>query len=56
MSNRISTSMMFDTTLATMLARQKQLSQLQQQVATGKKTVTAKDDPVGAGAAVGLDR
>lgn len=56
MSNRISTSMMFDTTLASMLARQKQLAQLQQQVATGKKVVTAKDDPVGAGAAVGLDR
>src|SRR5690606_6948368 len=56
MSNRISTSMMFDTSLATMLARQKQLAQLQQQVATGKKIVTAKDDPVGAGAAVGLDR
>ncbi|KAF1699819.1 flagellar hook-associated protein FlgL [Pseudoxanthomonas suwonensis] len=56
MSSRISTSMMFDTALATMLARQKQLSALQQQVATGKKIVTAKDDPVGAGAAVGLDR
>lgn len=56
MSNRISTSMMFDQSLSTMLARQKQLAQLQQQLATGRKTVTAKDDPVGAGAAVGLDR
>jgi len=56
MSNRISTSMMYDQSLATMLSRQKQLASLQQQIATGKKTVTAKDDPVGAGAAVGLDR
>lgn len=56
MSNRISTRMMFDQSLSTMLARQKQLAALQQQVATGKKVVTAKDDPVGAGAAVGLDR
>ena len=56
MSNRISTSMMYDQSLATMLSRQKQLASLQQQIATGRKTVTAKDDPVGAGAAVGLDR
>lgn len=56
MTTRISTSSMFDLALASMLARQKQLAALQQQVATGQKIVTAKDDPVAAGAAVGLDR
>ena len=56
MNSRISTSLMYDLSLATMLARQKKLSQLQQQVATGQKNITAKDDPVGVGAAVGLDR
>jgi len=56
MNERISTSMMFGQSLASMMGRQKQLNALQQQLATGQKLVTAKDDPVAAGTAVGLDR
>ena len=56
MTDRISTGMMFGQSLSSMLARQKQLNTLQEQLATGQKLVTAKDDPVAAGTAVGLDR
>ncbi|KAF1685588.1 flagellar hook-associated protein 3 [Pseudoxanthomonas broegbernensis] len=56
MNNRISTGMMFSQSLASMMLRQKQLTTLQQQLASGQKLVTAKDDPVAAGTAVGLDR
>ncbi len=56
MSSRISTSMMYNQSVSLMMAKQAKLSHLEQQIATGSKIVTAKDDPVGAGAAVGLDR
>ena len=56
MTDRISTGMMYGQSLSGMLVRQKQLNTLQQQLATGQKLVTAKDDPVAAGTAVGLDR
>ena len=56
MSQRISTGLLYSQSLANMLQRQKVLTDLQTQLATGKKLVTAKDDPVAAGAAVGLDR
>lgn len=56
MTDRISTGMMFSQSLAGMMTRQKQLNTLQQQLATGQKLVSAKDDPVAAGTAVGLDR
>ncbi len=56
MSTRISTGMVFNQTIGTLFSKQAQLAKLQEQLATGKKLVTAKDDPVGAGAAVGLDR
>jgi flagellar hook-associated protein 3 FlgL len=56
MTDRISTGMMYGQSLSGMLARQKQLNTLQQQLASGQKLVTAKDDPVAAGTAVGLDR
>ncbi|WP_372013703.1 flagellar hook-associated protein FlgL [Pseudoxanthomonas sp. 10H] len=56
MTDRISTGMMYTQSLSSMLARQKQLNTLQEQLATGQKLVTAKDDPVAAGTAVGLDR
>lgn len=56
MSTRISTGMTYGASLQAMLARQASLSRLQQQLATGQKLVTAKDDPVGAGTAVKLDR
>lgn len=56
MSNRISTGMIYDQSVALMLSKQAKLSHLEQQVASGNKIVTAKDDPVGAGTAVGMDR
>ncbi len=56
MNTRISTSMMFSQSVATMLAKQTKMAHLQQQLSTGLKLVTAKDDPVAAGTAVGLDR
>lgn len=56
MSNRISTGMMYSQSVALMMAKQAKLSHLEQQIATGSKIVSAKDDPVAAGTAVGLDR
>jgi len=56
MTSRISTGQMFTQSLSTMLTRQKDLQHLQQQLATGKKIVTAADNPVSAGNAVTLDR
>lgn len=56
MSTRISTGMMYSQSVSTMLAKQTKLAHLQEQISTGQKLVTAKDDPVGAGTAVGLDR
>jgi flagellar hook-associated protein 3 FlgL len=56
MTDRISTGLMHTQSLANLMTRQKSLATLQVQLATGKKLVTAKDDPVAAGTAVGLDR
>jgi len=56
MNNRISTGMMFSQSVVTMLSKQSKLAHLQQQLSSGQRLVTAKDDPVAAGTAVGLDR
>lgn len=56
MNNRISTGMMFNQSVSLMLSKQAKMSHLEQQLATGKRLVSAKDDPVAAGTAVGLDR
>lgn len=56
MNNRISTGMMFNQSVSLMMAKQAKMSHLEQQIATGRKLVTAKDDPVASGSAVGLDR
>ncbi len=56
MSNRISSNMMYDQSVALMLSKQSKMNHLEQQLATGKKIVTAKDDPVASGTAVALDR
>lgn len=56
MNNRISTGMMFQQSVSLMMAKQAKMSHLEQQIATGRRLVTAKDDPVASGAAVGLDR
>ena len=56
MNDRISTGMMFSQSVSLMLGKQSKINHLEQQIATGSKIVSAKDDPVAAGAAVGLDR
>ena len=56
MNNRISSSMMYDQSVFLMLARQSKMNQLERQLATGQKMVSAKDDPVASGTAVGMDR
>ncbi|BDU17840.1 flagellar hook-associated protein FlgL [Lysobacter auxotrophicus] len=56
MNNRISTSGAYALQLGTMLRKQAGLSHTQQQLASGQRLVTAKDDPVAAGTAVSLDR
>jgi flagellar hook-associated protein 3 FlgL len=54
--NRISTGMLYQQSINTMLAKQAKLAHTQQQLANGQRLVSAKDDPVAAGTAVGLDR
>jgi flagellar hook-associated protein 3 FlgL len=56
MNGRISTGMLYQQSLNSMLANQAKLAHTQQQLSTGQKLVSAKDDPVAAGLAVGLDR
>lgn len=56
MTVRISTGMLYQQSLTSMQSRQTSLLKLQQQIASGQKLTTAKDDPVGAGMAVGMDR
>jgi len=56
MNNRISSSMMYDQSVFLMLSKQSKLNHLERQLATGQKMVTAKDDPVASGTAVGMDR
>lgn len=46
--SRISTAMLFDRGVSSMLAQQAKLSQTQLQVASGKRILSPKDDPVGA--------
>lgn len=53
---RISTGMLYQQSLSSMQSKQTSLAHIQQQLNTGLKLNTAKDDPVGAGSAVGLDR
>ena len=55
MNNRISSNMMYDQSVFLMLARQSKMNQLESQLATGQKMVSAKDDPVASGTAVGMD-
>jgi flagellar hook-associated protein 3 FlgL len=56
MNYRISTGMMYQQSINTMLAKQAKLAHTQQQLSSGQRLVTAKDDPVAAGTAAGLDR
>jgi flagellar hook-associated protein 3 FlgL len=56
MTYRISTGMMYQQSISSMLAKQAKLAHTQQQLSTSQRLITAKDDPVAAGTAVGLDR
>lgn len=56
MNHRISTPALYQQSITTLQSKQASLARLQQQLTTGSKLLTAKDDPVGAGAAVALDR
>ena len=56
MTDRISTSQMYSQSVSLMLSKQSRINHLEQQLATGSKLVSAKDDPIAAGSAVGLDR
>lgn len=56
MNNRISTGMMYQQSISGLLARQAQIAHTQQQLVSNQRLVSAKDDPVAAGTAVGLDR
>lgn len=56
MNPRLSTSLLFQQTISQLQSRQAGLAHLQAQMATASKLVSAKDDPVAAGAAVTLDR
>lgn len=56
MNYRISSGMMYQQSVGMMMAKQSRLAHTQQQLATGQKLISAKDDPVGAGSAVQFDR
>jgi flagellar hook-associated protein 3 FlgL len=56
MTIRISTASLFQGGLNQLLARQAQVVQTQNQLATGRRVVNGADDPLAAGAAVALDR
>lgn len=53
---RISTGMLYTQSISTLQSKQASLARIQNELTTSKKVLSAKDDPVGAGAAVGLDR
>lgn len=52
--SRISTAMLFDRGIAAMLGQQSKLSQTQLQIASGKRILSPKDDPVGSAYALDL--
>ncbi|MCU7855702.1 MAG: flagellar hook-associated protein FlgL [Candidatus Thiodiazotropha sp. (ex Lucinoma borealis)] len=52
--DRVSTSMLFDLGISSMLERQSDLSRAQMQISTGKRILTPKDDPPGAAYALDL--
>lgn len=52
--SRISTAQLYDRGIASMLQQQSKVSQIQLQIASGKRIMTPKDDPVGAAYALDL--
>ncbi|WP_045727451.1 flagellar hook-associated protein FlgL [Xanthomonas sp. GPE 39] len=56
MSTRISSGMIFNQSLNTMIDKQARIAHLQEQLSTGQRLVTAADDPVAFGTAVTMDR
>jgi len=56
MHARISTRMMYQQSVSMLLGKQARLDHLGKQLTSQERLVTAKDDPVAAGTAIGLDR
>ena len=54
MTIRVSTNQLFDRSIANILSSQERLSEVQQNVATGRAILTPSDDPVGAAQVVRL--
>lgn len=54
MTVRLSTSMMFQSSMKTMMDSQNEVNRLQQQISTGKRLLSASDDPAAASAVLQL--
>lgn len=54
MTTRVSTNQLFDRSIANILSSQERLSEVQQNVATGRAILTPSDDPVGAAQVIRL--
>ncbi|VAW87209.1 Flagellar hook-associated protein FlgL [hydrothermal vent metagenome] len=54
MTVRLSTSMMFQNSMKTMMENQSEINRLQQQIATGKRLLSAADDPAASSAVLQL--
>jgi flagellar hook-associated protein 3 FlgL len=56
MSGRISTASVFQQAISTLLAKQAQVARTQLEVSSGRRIITAQDDPLGASIALAMDR
>lgn len=56
MSNRISNASIFEQSLFQLLRQQSQIQRTQLEVSSGRRIITAKDDPLNAGIAEAIDR
>lgn len=56
MTGRISTAAVFEQSLFQILRQQQQIARTQLEVSSGRRVVTAKDDPIGAGVGEAVDR
>ena len=56
MSTRISSQSIFEQSVFQLLRQQSQINRTQLEVSSGRRIVTAKDDPIGAGVAEAVDR
>jgi flagellar hook-associated protein 3 FlgL len=56
MINRVSSASIFKQGVATMLNQQSQIARTQLELSSGRRIITAKDDPLGASIALAMDR